>query len=276
MDIRASSAPEKIRNAKRGITLTEMLVVLAIIGILGTLTLGAYNRMQANARVAAATDRVMTLLQQARSLAISQNAIVHIRIQNTWDPATVDAFGNPIPERPGEQYLSIQRFPKTTNAQKVVSTTDVDEASDPHAWSPWPPVKDPSTGEYIINTSAATLNTTTTAPYDNYRLDMCRLDKPLYVGLQGVKGDTTAPTTVLSFYPDGSASAAVTLFVTDDVTFCENQPAPVVYQLVNDNRWDAFNQKVANPVAKQWMRINMIDVYQGGLIKLRRRDPSAP
>jgi prepilin-type N-terminal cleavage/methylation domain-containing protein len=277
MNARASSVPQEIRNPKsairncsrRGITLIEMIVVLAIILILASLTVGAYNRMQASQRVAGATDRVMTLLQQARNLAISQNAIYHIRIENPWNPAILPSGA------PGDQYLTIQRFPKTSVAQKVAATTDV-EPTAAHAWSPWPPVKDPTTGEFVINTAIEALDPLTSNPYNNYRVNVCRLDRPVCVGLQAAKLAITAPTTVLSFYPDGSASTNVTIYVTDDLTFAENQPAPADYPTVNDGRWDAFNQKTGTVAAKQWARINMIDVYQGGLIKLRRRDPNAP
>ena len=70
------------RAAARGFTLTELLVVFGIIGILATMLMAGFLRMQQNARLTGMTDRVLSHLQLARSMAINHGAVYRVEIKS--------------------------------------------------------------------------------------------------------------------------------------------------------------------------------------------------
>ena len=69
------------RNTYRrqaGFTLAELLIVVAIIGILGAFAVPSFNNMMVNERIKSASFDVTAALTQARSEAIKQNGAVTI------------------------------------------------------------------------------------------------------------------------------------------------------------------------------------------------------
>jgi prepilin-type N-terminal cleavage/methylation domain-containing protein len=69
---------------RRGFTLWEMTIVLAIMAIAGTIALPAFVNFGAD-QPAAPTDKLLALLHDARQLAIARGAMVTLRI----DPLTL-------------------------------------------------------------------------------------------------------------------------------------------------------------------------------------------
>jgi prepilin-type N-terminal cleavage/methylation domain-containing protein len=70
------------RVGVRGFTLTELLVVFGIIAILATMLMAGFMRMQQNARLTGMTDRVLSHLQLARSMAINHGAVYRVEIKS--------------------------------------------------------------------------------------------------------------------------------------------------------------------------------------------------
>ncbi|MHC5023840.1 MAG: pilus assembly FimT family protein [Planctomycetota bacterium] len=68
----------------RGFTLTELLVVVAIIGIVGTLTVIAYRGIAKDARLSSAENAVVAALDQARGLAMKRNSYVLVQFSSTF------------------------------------------------------------------------------------------------------------------------------------------------------------------------------------------------
>ena len=67
-------------RGQRGFSLTELIVVVAIIGILSLLATPFFIRYLRNAAVQGAAGEVATMLNQARQLAIARNQNVCVRI----------------------------------------------------------------------------------------------------------------------------------------------------------------------------------------------------
>lgn len=61
-----------------GVSLVEMMVGLAIVGILATLALPAMQNMIAESRVSAQADQLVAILNQARATAIKERRVVTV------------------------------------------------------------------------------------------------------------------------------------------------------------------------------------------------------
>ncbi|MBU8922427.1 MAG: GspH/FimT family pseudopilin [Bacteroidales bacterium] len=68
----------------RGFTLTELMIVISIIGLLAILTLPGYNKFMANWRLNGDTQELATALRTARSTAVMKN----IDVVFEFDPDT--------------------------------------------------------------------------------------------------------------------------------------------------------------------------------------------
>jgi type IV fimbrial biogenesis protein FimT len=84
----------------RGFTLVELMITLAVLGILITIGVPSFNDLVQNQRVKAATSDIYSSLTLARSEAIKRNAEVNIvrngsSWSNGWTVQTTDA--TPVP-----------------------------------------------------------------------------------------------------------------------------------------------------------------------------------
>jgi len=236
----------------------EMVTVMAIVVILVASLVGGFAAMQKNQRLASSTQKVLSTLYLARSLAIGSNAIYHVRIEN-WHTATGSS-----PDPYSEQYIRIYYFPKIQDALAVTR-------EDVLVWD---------------NTQSPV----------NYRVGSVQMDPLVYLGIQNTPNATAPSTDVLSFNPDGTANtpvgAGMYFFVTD-VTDYRDMKDPLLgtmlpngatyYAQLNNKRHDDFNsggQPKLDAVGKPVLDSNnkpirtpqpslrMIRVLPGGSIKL--------
>lgn len=88
-----------------GMTMVELIVVIAIIGILVALAIPSMNQYFEKARLRGASDDIVALLAEARQNAVKQNKQVAVDFRRTSDtvwcvganPAADPVAGNPIP-----------------------------------------------------------------------------------------------------------------------------------------------------------------------------------
>jgi len=216
-----------------------MVAVVCIMLILFGIVASSLTGFARARKVRNSVERVATVLHVARSKAISDNAIYHIRVENRG---------------PDNQWISIYRFPKASDALRAATETDV---------------------QAIKGTDGVTTDwnpRSTQGNYSNYRVEAQGLEPGVYfettyypllcnppVGVKGVwdrskgrptaqgtlhsdpgtlyydphntklpypaigdqnlvpKVSTATPTAlVLSFMPDGTASGPALLFIRDE------------------------------------------------------------
>jgi len=261
----------------------EMAAVLGIVAFLFIALIGGFASMQKNLRLSNSTKKVLSTLYLARSLAIGNNAIYHVRIEN-WHAVTAS---QPNPNPFSEQYIRVYYFPNTDEALAVTKEDNVvwDIFWDKKT-TPQPPVN------------------------YNYRVGSVQMDPQTYLGIQNTYGATAPSTAVLSFNPDGTANTpggtGMYFYVTDVMTggskastpnndyrdikapmlatmtpYGGNQPDGTAYYLqLNNNRHCTFNsgfqaQQIdasGSPAAggnsTPQPSLRMIRVLPGGSIKL--------
>jgi type II secretory pathway pseudopilin PulG len=96
--------------------MVEMLFVIIIMLILASLVVSGLTGFSRARKVRNSIERVATALHVARSRAISDNAIYHIRIENRG---------------PDNQWISIYRFPKASDALKAATENAVQSKISP-------------------------------------------------------------------------------------------------------------------------------------------------
>jgi type II secretory pathway pseudopilin PulG len=74
------------RRAALGFTLAELLVVIGVIAVLGTLTVISVQRISRDTRTATATNTVTNALAAARAHAIKTNNLVMVVFRPIWNP----------------------------------------------------------------------------------------------------------------------------------------------------------------------------------------------
>jgi prepilin-type N-terminal cleavage/methylation domain-containing protein len=115
----------KQRPSFKGVTLLELIGVIAIIGILSTIAFSGYMGMQRNARLTHLTNRVSSQLHLARSMAINSGAVYQFQI-GPWatgyvteddygvqKTTTQSDFGMWINKKDSTQKLELYRVPLT-------------------------------------------------------------------------------------------------------------------------------------------------------------------
>lgn len=76
----------RVRRPARGFTLAELLVVIGVIAVLGTLTVISVQRISRDTRTATATNTVTNALAAARAHAIKTNNLVMVVFRPIWNP----------------------------------------------------------------------------------------------------------------------------------------------------------------------------------------------
>ncbi|GMV78989.1 MAG: hypothetical protein AMXMBFR7_01730 [Planctomycetota bacterium] len=201
----------------------ELLVVISIIVLAMSLMIGGLSDLNQRRRLSAAAETVTSAIALARSTAISERAVVHVRIENKGANA---------------QYVGVYRFPKTSNALRATTDAEVvlmggwNESSDTTLLT-----------NYRVSVSQLPANTWFETEYDPAQVWDGTRDRfqPLSVihpapdttlyyhkdydatllprGIPDYSPPTSyAPTPhhLLYFYPDGSASANVLLFIRNE------------------------------------------------------------
>lgn len=74
------------RTTPRAFTLAELLVVIGVIAVLGTLTVISVQRISRDTRTATATNTVTNALAAARAHAIKTNNLVMVVFRPVWNP----------------------------------------------------------------------------------------------------------------------------------------------------------------------------------------------
>lgn len=97
-------------GTRRGFTLVEMIVVMAIVILLFIFLVGGLADLAASRKLYNAVEQVANSAALARSKAISDNAIYHVRVQN---------------KAADEQWIGVYRFKKTSDALKAQSELEV-------------------------------------------------------------------------------------------------------------------------------------------------------
>ena len=253
---------EQRRKLYSGFSMLELMVVIIIIAILFLCLASGYISLQKNQRLGNSAQKVFSALHLARSLAIGNNAIYKVWIDNwvSTPPPFETNFEN--------QFVRVCYFP---NIQDALAVTTADKFTLNN--------NDPSKGPV------------------NYGVASTRLDPQTFLGIQSPVGDT-GKEAVLSFYPDGTASQSMVFFVTDDTCQLVNWDDPLtpIYPAYDDKnlpflditnpttgvtpfsrqhlallRQHAFNLDKLGPQKQPYgdgSRLQMIRVLPGGSIKL--------
>jgi prepilin-type N-terminal cleavage/methylation domain-containing protein len=96
------------RQAERGFTLAELIILIAVIGILSVMALPAFLRYYQAATLKSGAQQFVTMINQAREIAIKENGNVCVKLSSAtqmtyalntctgtaWVGAGTDAAGN--------------------------------------------------------------------------------------------------------------------------------------------------------------------------------------
>jgi len=256
----------------------EMVIAMIIIAILALSLMGGYVNMQRTQRLSNAAEKVLSTLHLARSMAISNNAVYHVRLE---DYEVISATSNPITARLlKEPHLSVYCFPSTSDAVSVITEP---APTGKNWWSEHGALdfSDPADPTRVKRLSY--LNKYTNQPLNNYRIERVGLEQHAGMGVQDPVRDFSAGNgPLLYFNPDGTASQNMTFFVADDEAklyddtgkaysvIDDKSKALAERQMVAELRKRSYNQEktTGNRLYGDQNQLRMIRVYRGGMIKL--------
>ncbi len=96
------------RSPRSGFTLAEIVVVVAIVGVMAGLAIVPAGRALERASVRAASDELMTALAVARQVAIMRSAYVVATIDTIAGSITIEADGDTTYRRPVESLHAVR------------------------------------------------------------------------------------------------------------------------------------------------------------------------
>lgn len=83
-------------SRQRGVTLTELMVTLAIAVVIGMLALPAFQSMMANTRTKGAAESILSGIRLAKSEAIKRNVPMRFQLVTTLDNACATSAASPL------------------------------------------------------------------------------------------------------------------------------------------------------------------------------------
>lgn len=206
--VRMRFRPNGHRRGGVGYTLLELLVVMAIMLILIGMVASGLAEMTRSRRVKNSTANVLNVLHMARSRAISDNAITHVRVENRG---------------PNDQWIAVYRFPKAADA--IRATTHAAVLSDLGGWNELSTQGNET--NYRMESQKLAQNCWFETEYrpsflwNSYRDRPANLPMKTYVTdplPKTLPEDLSGPYdhALLFFYPDGTASGNRLFYIRDD------------------------------------------------------------
>ena len=258
------------RASSRGMSLMELLVVLAIMLILTAGIITGYSNMRRAQNLTRANEKLLSTLILTRNLAISNNSVAYLEIVGT------DLVGQTDPTIAGQdgskQILKIHLFPNPADALTVTgepapnTTTPNTLSSTPPnlvvlATNAWNPTKnknwvEPGSIPYVSGVAVPGYGMT----YTNYTPEQLYIEPGTQIGVHpavlGIDGTGTAPI-LIGFNSDGTLvnAAQTKLYVTDDIKHLYGPGAETSLETIINTKHEA------NP------HLKVIDVFGGGMIK---------
>ena len=115
-------------HRNRGVTMVELLTVIAVVAILVALAVPSYRDYFEKARLRGAADELATLLAEARQDAVKQNKQVSVRLMGIGPVWCAGATRAPDPAAPGDPIPNVVACdcagaPATCNIRAIASTT---------------------------------------------------------------------------------------------------------------------------------------------------------
>lgn len=195
------------RRGGRGYTLLELLVVMGIIMILMGMVASGLSGMVRSRRVKNSVSAVLNVIHMARSRAISDNAITHVRVEN---------------DGPNDQRISIYRFPKAADSIRATTNGAVKDLVGPGGNKGWSELSEPDSGYCNYRMVGQKLEPNCWFVTDYVKANMWDSTRNRILhgapsnGNVPKKDETDTAGTLLFFNPDGTASANLLFYVRDD------------------------------------------------------------
>lgn len=267
----------------KGFTVIELLFVGLLILTVFLLIFTSATAMLRTGRVSNSTQKIVSTINLARNLAITHNAIYHVRIQNyAMYPEQIGGTWKYVERR--DQVVSIYCFPNVSDALKINSIVRKPTLGElighPKSAGPTPPAGSPPSPD------AWSWQFKLTGANNNYMVERVLLETGTYFGVQYNPYTTPAvpdDDVALYFLPDGTASENVTIFVTNEYQLRDYpsdplrvlpavNPSDAEWLDINRGRYDLFNNTAPLSAALRAKisilpQIEMIQVYKGGMVR---------